>query len=361
MTRGRKKDLTIPVSRSLVTQRAYRARKAAYIADLEDRVRKVDAENIRLRQELDAVRQQALATGGSGLSFSPQTVEATNDLMHHLAATSQALARFQQTAFINSHTPASFQDLYEHPRPSPPHPTTADHPDLGSVAGPSHPRKSPNDHRLNPDAAFAPHHLDGLSHSHPASPFFNGRDGLPVPGPSTLAVPLAATMSSPLPDTRARPGPLRPWEDDGGTHWHHLHPDSDRLYRSHPDEYPSRLAPQRRRSRHVDSRGVSPMSDFVGRDLDDDEHDQLEDGEGSDDDEDRAFIESRMAAAAGKIRYDASSRMDSEPSERAERTVSKDGPSKLPTSNSGTLNSSATARVALMPQDGSSSGRSILS
>jgi hypothetical protein len=74
MTRGRKKDLTIPVSRSLVTQRAYRARKAAYIADLEDRVRKVDAENIRLRQELEAVRQQTLAAGGSGLSFSPQTV-----------------------------------------------------------------------------------------------------------------------------------------------------------------------------------------------------------------------------------------------------------------------------------------------
>jgi hypothetical protein len=56
MTRGRKKDMTIPPSRALVQQRDYRARKAHYIAELEDRVRKAEAENAQLRQDLEAAR-----------------------------------------------------------------------------------------------------------------------------------------------------------------------------------------------------------------------------------------------------------------------------------------------------------------
>ena len=56
MTRGRKKDLTIPPSRTLVQQRDYRARKANYIADLEERCRRAEEENIRLHMELDEAK-----------------------------------------------------------------------------------------------------------------------------------------------------------------------------------------------------------------------------------------------------------------------------------------------------------------
>lgn len=56
MTRGRKKDLTIPPSRTLVQQRDYRARKANYVAGLEERCRKAEEENASLRRELAEAR-----------------------------------------------------------------------------------------------------------------------------------------------------------------------------------------------------------------------------------------------------------------------------------------------------------------
>lgn len=71
MTRGRKKDLTIPPTRALVQQRDYRARRAQYVSDLEDRCRRVEEENTRLRNDLAAVR-----TGQAtpAMTFNPQTV-----------------------------------------------------------------------------------------------------------------------------------------------------------------------------------------------------------------------------------------------------------------------------------------------
>lgn len=56
MTRGRKKDQTIPPTRSLTLQRDYRARKAQYVSDLESRCKAAEEENVRLRKELDFVR-----------------------------------------------------------------------------------------------------------------------------------------------------------------------------------------------------------------------------------------------------------------------------------------------------------------
>jgi hypothetical protein len=56
MTRGRKKDLTIPPSRTLVQQRDYRARKANYVASLEERCRNAEEENATLRRELAEAR-----------------------------------------------------------------------------------------------------------------------------------------------------------------------------------------------------------------------------------------------------------------------------------------------------------------
>ena len=68
MTRGRKKDMTMPPSRSLAQQRAYRDRRAKYVADLEERCRVAEAENTRLRQEL------AIAKAGSSGGFDEDMV-----------------------------------------------------------------------------------------------------------------------------------------------------------------------------------------------------------------------------------------------------------------------------------------------
>lgn len=56
MTRGRKKDLTIPPSRTLAQQRDYRARRANYVVELEERCQRAEAENKQLRKELLAAR-----------------------------------------------------------------------------------------------------------------------------------------------------------------------------------------------------------------------------------------------------------------------------------------------------------------
>lgn len=58
MARGRKKDLTIPTTRSLVQQRDYRARRALYVANLEERCQKVEEENAQLRKELAEARDR---------------------------------------------------------------------------------------------------------------------------------------------------------------------------------------------------------------------------------------------------------------------------------------------------------------
>lgn len=56
MTRGRKKDLTIPPTRALAQQRDYRARKARYLAELEEHCRRVEQENALLKQEIESLK-----------------------------------------------------------------------------------------------------------------------------------------------------------------------------------------------------------------------------------------------------------------------------------------------------------------
>ena len=58
MARGRKKDLTIPPTRTLVQQRDYRARRAQHITNLEERCRKAEEENVQLRKELAEARER---------------------------------------------------------------------------------------------------------------------------------------------------------------------------------------------------------------------------------------------------------------------------------------------------------------
>lgn len=56
MARGRKKNLSLPPSRSLEHQRAFRARRAHYLAELEERCHRAETENEILRQEIVSLR-----------------------------------------------------------------------------------------------------------------------------------------------------------------------------------------------------------------------------------------------------------------------------------------------------------------
>ncbi|KAI9429791.1 hypothetical protein H4582DRAFT_149467 [Lactarius indigo] len=95
MTRGRRKDTTLPLSRGLIIQRAYRDRKAKYIADLEDRCRKAEEENVRLKEELALARSQS-----SNASMNTELARACSDLMYSLQRTQTALSHFQQQALV---------------------------------------------------------------------------------------------------------------------------------------------------------------------------------------------------------------------------------------------------------------------
>jgi len=94
MTRGRKKDLTIPPSRALAQQRDYRARKARYVNDLEDRCRAAEEENARLRKELELAK--------TGVPSSSSLHMASSELLKHLSTASASLSHFQQLAFPNT-------------------------------------------------------------------------------------------------------------------------------------------------------------------------------------------------------------------------------------------------------------------
>ncbi|OCH95140.1 hypothetical protein OBBRIDRAFT_810052 [Obba rivulosa] len=102
MTRGRRKDLTIPPSRALLQQRDYRARKAQYLAELEERCQKAEAENALLKKEIDELQAKLRSASTSAVHPPPPRPEvaaASTDLMQALAMTTRSLARFQQAAF----------------------------------------------------------------------------------------------------------------------------------------------------------------------------------------------------------------------------------------------------------------------
>ncbi|KAL4249982.1 hypothetical protein ABKN59_005958 [Abortiporus biennis] len=101
MTRGRRKDLTIPPSRALLQQRDYRARKAQYVADLEDRNKRLEDENMALHREIDELKHRLAQIPGGGAGLNQDVVSASADLMQHLTAAASSLARFQRVAFSN--------------------------------------------------------------------------------------------------------------------------------------------------------------------------------------------------------------------------------------------------------------------
>jgi hypothetical protein len=127
MTRGRKKNLDLPLSRSLEQQRAFRARKAQYIASLEERCYKAEAENDILRREIADLRAIAPpsinpefvsaplvdkltttanfdTTPPSPLPTSSSLIQlrATSDLMQNLSAASASVTKFQEFAQLQN-------------------------------------------------------------------------------------------------------------------------------------------------------------------------------------------------------------------------------------------------------------------
>ncbi|KAF9018014.1 hypothetical protein BDZ89DRAFT_363848 [Hymenopellis radicata] len=100
MTRGRKKDMTIPTTRALTQQRDYRARRAQYVSDLEEKCRALESENDSLRQEVRTLRIKLPAT----TVHNPAVVETSSQLMHDLSAVTETLSRFQHLVFAEANT-----------------------------------------------------------------------------------------------------------------------------------------------------------------------------------------------------------------------------------------------------------------
>ncbi|KAF7977753.1 hypothetical protein HWV62_2844 [Athelia sp. TMB] len=114
MTRGRKKDLTIPPSRALAQQRDYRARKAQYVEQLEKRCQATEIENLRLKKELE------LARAGVPSMFSPQAAELSAELLKQLNAAASTLTQqhaYPHLAYTTS-TPLLHPASFPSPAPS---------------------------------------------------------------------------------------------------------------------------------------------------------------------------------------------------------------------------------------------------
>ncbi|KAJ7487817.1 hypothetical protein FB451DRAFT_964978, partial [Mycena latifolia] len=107
MTRGRKKDHTIPPTRALTLQRDYRARKSQYVADLEARCKAAEAEVVCLRKELELARQ-----GAPQSTLSPEVIQASAHLRDTLAAASASLTHFMHVALPPDHEPHTTPPLY---------------------------------------------------------------------------------------------------------------------------------------------------------------------------------------------------------------------------------------------------------
>ncbi|KAJ7274964.1 hypothetical protein C8J57DRAFT_1505700 [Mycena rebaudengoi] len=106
MARGRKKDHTIPATRSLTLQRDYRARRAQYIADLEARCTAAEADNVRLRKELEIARRAPAVALQSGPS--PDMLRASAELRDTLAAAAASLSQFLRHAGSDPTTSGEF-------------------------------------------------------------------------------------------------------------------------------------------------------------------------------------------------------------------------------------------------------------
>jgi len=84
--------MTIPPTRSLVQQRDYRARRALYVTELEERCRKTEEENFQLRKELAEARERLV----NPAVLLPETAAASSELLQQLSSAKDALIKFNQ-------------------------------------------------------------------------------------------------------------------------------------------------------------------------------------------------------------------------------------------------------------------------
>ncbi|KAG1751647.1 uncharacterized protein EDB91DRAFT_1243892 [Suillus paluster] len=111
MVRGRKRDLTVAPTRQLTQQRDYRARKARYISELEQRCSRAEEENARLRQELE------LARAAIPFASPHEVVQVSSELLRNLVNASASIARFQE--ITAPRPPAAPDDTSFHGRQQP--------------------------------------------------------------------------------------------------------------------------------------------------------------------------------------------------------------------------------------------------
>ncbi|KAJ3810354.1 hypothetical protein EV368DRAFT_80682 [Lentinula lateritia] len=122
MVRGRKKDMTIPVSRTIALQRDYRERKAKYVSDLEDKCKSLEEQNARLNEEISELREllskREQRTPGPNLELLECGIEvskkeAFGDVIKTLSAAMNSIQNFthlaegQRNSNSSSSTPAA--------------------------------------------------------------------------------------------------------------------------------------------------------------------------------------------------------------------------------------------------------------
>lgn len=161
MVRGRKRDLTAPPTRQLTQQRDYRARKARYLTELEQRCLKAEDENVRLRRELELARA-ALPFG------SPQeVVQVSSELLRDLVNASASIARFQQITAPRAPVPPDIKSFHHQQPPI----SSYSQPPAGPSGVRSSESSSPRQASSQP-ITILPSHVLALqeSRTHPAPP-----------------------------------------------------------------------------------------------------------------------------------------------------------------------------------------------
>ncbi|KAG2146446.1 uncharacterized protein EDB93DRAFT_476525 [Suillus bovinus] len=111
MVRGRKKDLTAPPTRQLTQQRDYRARRAQYLTELEQRCLRAEEENVRLRRELE------LARAAMPLGLPQEVAQASSELLRDLLNASASIARFQQITAPRTPVPPDDNSFHQRQPP----------------------------------------------------------------------------------------------------------------------------------------------------------------------------------------------------------------------------------------------------
>ncbi|KAG2345701.1 hypothetical protein BDR05DRAFT_960611 [Suillus weaverae] len=187
MVRGRKRDLTAPPTRQLTQQRDYRARKARYLTELEQRCLKAEDENVRLRRELELARA-AMPFG------SPQeVVQVSSELLRDLVNASASIARFQQITTPRAPVPPDDNSFHHRQPPIPSY--------SQPLAGPSglRPSESSSPRQASPQPiTILPSHALALQESR-ARPTPPNQILLPIDGQRIDRTPVSSSAGSQAP------------------------------------------------------------------------------------------------------------------------------------------------------------------